>query len=585
MVLLIGLFSGCQTSEGKKKGEVVSETETKTDGEGEPIAEEDLPLVKYSVYYGVTGQLPPWIDNPDDVVTPYVENKFKLQIEEVVWPAGMPNRLNTLIASNSVPEVILLDPNGVMDVIDKGIVKELTELIPQYMPTYWTKYLLDVDKAFCQVDGKVYWVYKRDAGRERTPEENLADPYFVGGGHAPFVREDILAQCGYSFKSIKEIEQDCIAEGRVPTEEEMQITPAIATPDDFYEFLKKVKSLDIKVGDLPMIPWSTTWSIFHFGSMFNFGHWKWDDEQQTCYAYLGAPEAKEYFKYLAKLYQEELLDKDFLVQKTEDLRQKVGSGRVAVCMNDVEGLEGVRQALQEMDPSYQLRPIPWPEKDDNHGYYDVYSPAWFLVLINKDVSDDLAIRLLKMWDWMYTDEGYDILVWGPEEAGFWEIKDGKKVFKDPEMWEISKARKLNAGGPDQYGLHAMEGFYGGGNLWSKIANCSGGPSNGGIRGTDRSYPPDTIDVFRRMAYWAAKEHTLYDSPSTKGSYGVGELVGKTSTFYWSEFTSKYLPGLLTAESDAEFDKEWDNMYKDFLRITEYEKAVEIMTEWFRSMGN
>lgn len=226
MVLCVGItiFSGCQQGqeeEAAKEGE--------TDGTTDEVEKKE-PLVEYSVYYGPTGQLPPWIDNPDDVVTPYVEEKFNLKIKEVIWNAGMPNRLNALIASDSVPEVIIVDPNMLMDVIDKGIVKDLTDLIPKYMPTYWNEYLLENDKPFCEVDGRIYWVYKLDAGHEKSPEENLVDPYFAGGGHAPFVREDILAQCGYKFKPIKDIEEDCLAEGRVPTEDEMKIDPPIATP-------------------------------------------------------------------------------------------------------------------------------------------------------------------------------------------------------------------------------------------------------------------------------------------------------------------------------------------------------------------
>lgn len=68
-------------------------------------------------------------------------------------------------------------------------------------------------------------------------------------------------------------------------------------------------------------------------------------------------------------------------------------------------------------------------------------------------------------------------------------------------------------------------------------------------------------------------------------YGVGELVGKTSTFYWVEFGEQYLPKLLKAKTGPEYDAAWDAMYKNFESKTEYKKAVEIMDEWFKSMGN
>ena len=93
------------------------------------------------------------------------------------------------------------------------------------------------------------------------------------------------------------------------------ITPAIETPEDFHQLLKKISELNITVGDSSLIPFSSIdWSQFHLGSMFDFGHWRINDEGDVG-GFLGTEGAKEYYKYLNTLYKEGLIDPDFIVQR------------------------------------------------------------------------------------------------------------------------------------------------------------------------------------------------------------------------------------------------------------------------------
>ena len=53
-----------------------------------------------------------------------------------------------------------------------------------------------------------------------------------------------------------------------------------------------------------------------------------------------------------------------------------------------------------------------------------------------------------------------------------------------------------------------------------------------------------------------------------------------SSWYWSKFTGELVAPILTAASEEEFNTAWDDMYEEFLDDTDYEDAVENMTEWF-----
>ena len=54
-----------------------------------------------------------WMNNPSDVVTPYVEEKFKLRIGDVQWQGEMTEqeRINQFAATGSWPDVHIGSPN------------------------------------------------------------------------------------------------------------------------------------------------------------------------------------------------------------------------------------------------------------------------------------------------------------------------------------------------------------------------------------------------------------------------------------------------------------------------------------------
>lgn len=131
--------------------------------------------------------------------------------------------------------------------------------------------------------------------------------------------------------------------------------------------------------------------------------------------------------------------------------------------------------------------------------------------ISESVPEDKVIRLLEMWDWMYTPEGWDVLCWGPESSGLRTMEGDKKVFSDPNMWELSKNLKVGEGGPEEHGLHATRfGYHGllSRRTWTPAgANPTQGPAPAyqlqrlSAPWPDRAYRPsiDRRDTDHRLA--------------------------------------------------------------------------------------
>lgn len=507
-----------------------------------------------------------------DVVTPFIENKFNLEFTEMYVNNDQPlkERLNQWIATKNLPDIMMMDKANANYAISTGQFADLTDYVKD-MPSlqkwfpqeYWGRFTND---------GKNYQIPTPVVNTNSNDPKFANDPYNSGKRLTSLqVREDLLAKAGYKFKPIKEIKKDTIDKGKKPTVEDFAIEPAIRTPEDFYQLLKKIKELNVTANGKPLIPLSfPIWAQFHFGSMFDFGHWT-QDKDGTVDGFLGSKDAKKYHEYLNRLYQEGLLDKDFIIQKDDQLQTKAATGQLGVILA-VLNLDAVRQSLLATDPSMELRVIPWPKMDPDKGFYDIYEGSFWRLLIRKDFPE--IKRLTQYLDWTLSDEALDLMSWGPENAGIWKMQDGKKVFVDPQVESDMLTGKLGGKGADYYGLYAKQ-FY------SKASYFGLGwymARDYNPKSPLRSYPPN-YDIYVMNSGMVGKGG--YNVTGT-ASYGDGskeaELVSNT---YWT-FTTLDVAKLLTPKTKEEFDKNWDTIKTKYMKDTNYEQAAKNMVQWFKA---
>lgn len=509
---------------------------------------------------------------PNDVVTPYIEKKFNLKIKELtprIKDQTVQQLISQLIAAGNVPDVVEVTATDAEWVARTGLFMDLTPYAEkmenykkQVQPEYWDR---------TNIDGKQYSIHGHIA---LFPEADfVSDPYYPGSySHALWVREDILVQLGYKLTPIDEIKKNTVDAGKKPTAEDMKIEPAISTPDDFYTLLKKIKDANLKVGDKPVIPLSiASWSQFHVGAMFDWGHWRINEAKEVD-GWFGLAGAKEYYKFLNKLYQEGLIDQDFVIQKNEQLQQKVAAGRVAVGMW-LPDFPGAQQAVTQVVPEARLRFIPWPKKEEGKGGYDcegVGGNGFNRLFVNKDFKN--VDRLIAYWDWLYSDEGQDLIAWGPEDAGIWKMDGDKKVFVDEEVKNAVLNYERNKKGQDYYGLYDRNTHEG---TWSPIV--AAGPEPYNFHTPDRSYPAriDFNDATRNLL---GRNGVI---PSGRGAYNDNSPVTQDiGSYFWGEFQNIKVAKILTAKTEADFEKAYEEIYNEFLQKSNYAAAREAMKKWF-----
>lgn len=521
-----------------------------------------------------------FIDNPNDVVTPWIENKFHIRVAEVIQGGlttiSFKERVATYIAANNLPDVIIAGNENIAYAVSTGKYGGgYQDLIENNMPNF-NSYMQDKFWPRYMNNGVKTQIV--ECSPDTREEPYASDPYTNPlGAWSLWVREDLLAAAGYTFEPVKSIAARTTDVGVMPTAEDFAIEPAIETPEQFREMLEKIQALNITVGDASLIPFSSIdCSQFHLGCMFDFGHWRKTDDGDVN-GFLGCTGAKEYYYYLNQLYNAGLIDPDFIVQTADQLQSKIASGRVAAGMYINDATSAQQGLFQTVGEDAYIRFIEWPKSDPNLGFYDIYEGGFWRLTLKTDLSDEVKARLIEYFDFFYSDEFMDIATWGPAEAGLYATdENGVRYFVDEQTQNDIINGVAHGKGADYYGLYSptYNTYF---KYLNKAAACAVTTTYNpyDARRTQESVSLDMLTINKLLTSLGG-----YDMGG-RAAYGDGsDEVAAISSWYWSKFTGNLVAPILTAQTEEEFNEAWDEMYEEFVDDTDYETAVEKMAEWF-----
>lgn len=572
VILLGAVLTGCTK---EKAADMPSPSVTAS--ETTKPSDAPLDILTYS-FYQESDAPPLYANNPNDVLTPIVESKFNVKVSKVLYNQGttFKERFNMLLATNDLPDVIYAQSNAPI-VASSGQYAEMGALIKQYMPNL-LKYGSIESFKDSFMNGKLYSIPSVWADTS-LPQFN--DIYSIPGGNWGLViREDILDKLGYSYTPLKQIEKKVNETQQKPTYNDFKISPEINTPDDLYEFLKKVKALNLKVGNKDVIPLSVPWwAQHHLANMFGVSSsWQYHTDDNTVSGTpFGDKYGKEYFQFLNKLYNEQLLDPEFAIQKDEQLKEKQASGQVAVALVLMD-VPSANAAVDKISPGKMFHHITMPKKEGlvRNGI-DAFNPAAFQYFVKKNFKD--IPRLLQYFDWFYSDEAMDLIVWGPENLGLWEMKDGKKVFKDEALHQALLESKEGGIADEQYYKKGL-GLKGIAKQYSKAFSAAPGLIGYNKFDWARSYPYRVKDIFEMSSGYVT---TSALERGGKLLSGIDDLTNGPSNWLWSDFFNNKSAKLYSVKSDL-FDKNWDELKNEFMNKTKYTNAKEKMESVFKERG-
>jgi putative aldouronate transport system substrate-binding protein len=333
----------------------------------------------------------------DDDVALKIMEETGINIELVDPTEDSSEKLNLMLATKTYPDIVLMGQGEIVNrYIEAGAFIELDDLIKEYAPNVTQMYGDVLDKTKYS-DGKNYW---------------LAVWYGLDSDASAGVlmRRDYLAEIvGY--------ERAC--------------SPEAFTQSEYMEILRKFKKLHPEINGKESIALSLDGDAEnYFGTlkgMFGIKSY-YQLEDGTIEYNLRDPQYLKSLLFLNDLYMEGLLDKQWVIDKTERWEEKLIEGRVFSTFNSYWDLDTANSVLKsrygEDAQFYSYKVVADGLSEDETTYNGRSSLGWDAIGITDNCKN--VETAMKLVDYLASEEGQYLLMWGVE-GEHWTMQNGVHV--------------------------------------------------------------------------------------------------------------------------------------------------------------
>ncbi|MEN1989335.1 ABC transporter substrate-binding protein [Paenibacillus hubeiensis] len=316
--------------------------------------------------------------------------------------SGGQDKISLMAASGDYPDIV--SPKGELSkLVDAGAMIDLTDLIDQYAPNLKKLYGDYMDRLKYSNEDQAIYV---------LPSYYAVDQQYFDAGGGFGIQHRVLKELGY---------------------------PEVKTLEDFENVLKAYKEKHPTIDGQPTIPLSLDaddWRImitvtnpaFLSTGAPDDGEYYINPETYEAMLHYKRPEEREYFRWLNKMYNEGLLDQDSFVQKTDQYKSKIASGRVLGVIDQDWGYADAKNALKSAgkdEATYSHFPVTLSSDIKDHSFQDPGFVSGWGVGITTSNPD--PVRTIKFFDYLASEEGQVLINWGIEGKHY-EVKDGKRVI-------------------------------------------------------------------------------------------------------------------------------------------------------------
>lgn len=376
---------------------------------------------EFDAYYSYQGSVKPW---GEDAASKYMNEKFNIKVNYSCPEADADSKLNLMISSDDLPDVIILDRNANwLKLINLGKLVDINTL--KYEGCSFDEDILESTQKLLSVNGGLYGI------------PNWARKGATGGNMSWMVNHDVYEQLG---------------------------SPELKTLDDLHQFMLDAKDKGVKTSDDQSIfPWLPRQDDNGFNTVSaiyrSYGHpnlidtyWSQADNDVKLAVYDDNYIAA--LKIANQWYKEGLFPETTYTDSNDQFVEKLSNGRAAITYYDFsqDDTNHFRTLLQEKDGNtYDL--LGWELKDSPiypaaDGVDYVYGEeggtvGWNVNCITTKAENPQ--RIFDLYTWMLTKDGSINMMYGPE-GGLWEGKDeeGNPILKKPEE-ELTSDEKNAAG--------------------------------------------------------------------------------------------------------------------------------------------
>ena len=376
---------------------------------------------EFDAYYSYQGSVKPW---GEDAASKYMNEKFNIKVNYSCPEADADSKLNLMISSDDLPDVIILDRNANwLKLINLGKLVDINTL--KYEGCSFDEDILESTQKLLSVNGGLYGI------------PNWARKGATGGNMSWMVNHDVYEQLG---------------------------SPELKTLEDLHQFMLDAKDKGVKTSDdqsiFPWLPRQDDNGFYTVSAIYrSYGHpnlidtyWSQADNDVKLAVYDDNYIAA--LKIANQWYKEGLFPETTYTDSNDQFVEKLSNGRAAITYYDFsqDDTNHFRTLLQEKDGNtYDL--LGWELKDSPiypaaDGVDYVYgeeggSVGWNVNCITTKAENPQ--RIFDLYSWMLTKDGSINMMYGPE-GGLWEGKDeeGNPILKKPEE-ELTSDEKNAAG--------------------------------------------------------------------------------------------------------------------------------------------
>lgn len=340
----------------------------------------------------------------DDPVAKKIMEETGVTIE-LENPTGNPEeKQNLMLSEQNYPDIVLIEQGEVLSrYIEAGALIPLDDLLEEKCPNVMEMYGDTLQKSK-YTDGHNYWL-------------------------ANWYGEDTEPAAGVLMR--KEYLSDIAGEERADS-------PEPFTQSEYMDILRRFKEMYPEIDGAESIPLSIasdanfTGSFASLKAMFGMKTY-YEPEDGTLQYWARDPQYLESMLFLNRLYNDGLLDKEWVVNREETLQEKMRSGRVFSTFGAYWDADSVNRELAAVEGDdarfYCYKVVADDLEEDQTTYSGRSSLGWDAIGITDHCSNvDAALRLI---DYLASEEGQYLLMWGIEGKD-WNMENGKHV-PDPEV--------------------------------------------------------------------------------------------------------------------------------------------------------
>ncbi|MCM3782440.1 ABC transporter substrate-binding protein [Neobacillus mesonae] len=325
-----------------------------------------------------------------------------INAEYDITSGGGDDRISLMAASGDYPDLIY--PKGNLSrLVDAGAMIDLTDLIEEHAPNLKKIYGEHFNRLkYSNEDQSIYWL----------PTNGAIDQTAFDASNGVSIQHRVVKELGYPEIKTLEDHENVLREyyEKHPTTEDGQPTIPLTLSADGWRRMITVTDPAVMATGGP-----------------GDGEYFINPDTYEAMLHYKRPEEKDYFRWLNKMYNEGLLDKESFVQKDDQYKAKIASGRVLSVIDPGWGYSDAENALKSAgmdDMTYGHYPVTLNENYKRADFQDMGFDGYGIGIT---VNCEDPVRAIKFLDWLSSEEGQILRNWGIEGEHY-VVEDGVRTI-------------------------------------------------------------------------------------------------------------------------------------------------------------